>query len=301
VLESIEFPAPVMSISIAPQTQGDREKLGEALGHLADEDPTFTVSYDNETSETVISGMGELHLEVLVERLRREFSVGAQVGRPEVAYRETGTAPVEGEYKHVKQTGGRGQYAHVCLRLEPMAPGRGFSFSNEIKGGDIPAEYIPSVERGVVKAMESGPFAGYPVVDLRVTVFDGSSHEVDSSEFAFTEAARVCFRQLLMQAQPELLEPVMGLEVSAPEEYMGAMTGSICQRRGRVDSMDDRAGTKIIRGMVPLSEMFGYANSIRSLTQGRGSFTMQFEHYEAVPYSIAEEIIRKRREENKIR
>jgi elongation factor G len=301
VLESIEFPAPVMSISITPTSRSDREKMGAALHHLADEDPTFTVSFDEETNETVISGMGELHLEVLVERLKREFSVVGEVGRPEVAYRETGTAIIEGQYKHAKQSGGRGQYGHVYLRLEPSDPGRGFSFENEVKGGNIPSEYIPAVEKGVIKAMTNGPFAGYPVVDMRVTVFDGSSHDVDSSEFAFIEAARVCFRDLFMKSQPELLEPVMSIEVTAPEDFMGPVSGSICQRRGRIEGMDDVGAQKVIRGMVPLSEMFGYANTIRTITSGRGNFSMQFERYEAVPFSIAEEIIKKRREADKIR
>jgi elongation factor G len=301
VLETIEFPAPVISISIKPESRGDSEKMGEALHRLADEDPTFTVSYDDETSETIISGMGELHLEVLVERLKREFSVVCEVGRPEVAYRETATQLVEGDYKHSKQTGGRGQYGHCYLRVEPMDPGRGFSFENEVKGGNIPSEYIPAVEKGVIKAMASGPFAGYPVVDMKVTVYDGSSHDVDSSEFAFIEAARVCFRNLFMKGQPELLEPVMSVEVTAPEEYMGGVSGSICSRRGRIESMDELHGQKVVRGMVPLSEMFGYSNDLRTMTSGRGNFTMHFERYEAVPFSLAEEIIKKRREQNKIR
>jgi len=301
VLESIEFPAPVMSISIKPSSRPDSEKLLTALHRLSDEDPTFTVSFDDETEETIISGMGELHLEVLTERLRREFKVGAEVGRPEVAYRETATAALTGAYKHVKQSGGRGQYAHVCLRLEPTEPGRGFSFFNEVKGGRIPSEYIPAVEKGVIRAMESGPYAGYPVVDMKVTVFDGSSHDVDSSEMAFMRAARVCFRQLFMKAQPELLEPVMSLEVVAPKDYVGPVSGSICQRRGRIEAMDEQGDAKIVRGMVPLNEMFGYANALRTITQGRGNFTMHFEHYETVPFAVAEEIVKKRREQNKIR
>jgi len=301
LLETIEFPAPVMSISIRPEGRGNSEKMSEALQHLADEDPTFRVGFDRETDETIISGMGELHLQVLVERLKREFDLVARVGRPEVAYKETLTAPIEGEYKHVKQTGGRGQYGHVWLRLEPLDPGKGLRFANEVKGGNIPSEYIPAVEKGVIKAMESGPLAGYPVVDLQVTVYDGSSHEVDSSEFAFIEAARVCFRDLFMRAHPVLLEPVMSVEATAPEEFMGPVSGSICQRRGRIETMDQQGPVKIIRGIVPLGEMFGYANTIRTLTQGRGEFTMHFEHYEAVPYSLAEEIIQKRREENKLR
>jgi len=301
LLESIEFPAPVMSISIKPASRTDSEKMGSGLHALAAEDPTFTVAFDDETQETIISGMGELHLEIIVDRLKREFGVMAEIGRPEVAYRETGTANVDGQYKHVKQTGGRGQYGHVYLRLEPQDPGRGFSFANEVKGGNIPSEYIPSVEKGVIKAMASGPYAGYPVVDMEVTVYDGSSHEVDSSEFAFTQAARVCFRQLFLKSNPELLEPVMSVEVSAPEEFMGAVSGSICQRRGRIEGMDEVGGMRVVRGMVPLSEMFGYSNTIRTMTSGRGNFTMHFERYEAVPFSVAEEIIRKRREQNKIR
>jgi len=301
VLESIEFPAPVISISIKPECRGDDEKLGEALHRLSDEDPTFTVKFDDETNETIISGMGELHLEILVERIKREFSVVCEVGRPEVAYRETATQIVDGDYKHSKQTGGRGQYGHCYLRLEPVGPGKGFSFENEVKGGNIPSEFIPSVEKGVIKAMVAGPFAGYPVVDMKVTVFDGSSHEVDSSEFAFIEAGRVCFRNLFMKAQPELLEPVMSVEVTSPEEYMGGVTGSICSRRGRIESMDELHGQKVVRGMVPLSEMFGYSNDLRTMTSGRGNFSMHFERYEAVPFSISEDIIKKRREQNKIR
>ncbi len=301
VLETIEFPAPVISISIKPQSRGDDEKLGEALHRLADEDPTFTVNFDDETSETIISGMGELHLEVLVERLKREFSVMCDVGRPEVAYRETATQIIEGDYKHSKQSGGRGQYGHCYLRLEPEGPGVGFSFDNEVKGGNIPSEYIPAVKKGVIKAMVSGPFAGYPVVDMKVTVYDGSSHDVDSSEFAFIEAARVCFRNLFMKGQPELLEPVMSVEVISPEEYMGGVTGSICSRRGRIESMDELHGAKVVRGMVPLSEMFGYSNDLRTMTSGRGNFSMTFERYEAVPFSIAEDIIKKRHEQNKVR
>jgi elongation factor G len=301
VLESIEFPAPVMSISIKPDSRGDSEKMSEALHDLADEDPTFTVGFDEETEETIIAGMGELHLEVLVERLKREFGVFATIGRPEVAYRETGTCAAEGEYKHVKQSGGRGQYAHVVMRLEPADPGAGFSFENEVKGGNIPSEYIPSVEKGVIQAMQSGPLAGYPVVDVKVTVVDGSAHEVDSSDFAFREAARVCFRRLFAAVRPELLEPVMSVEVTVPEEFMGGASGSICQRRGRIESMDTQGESRVISGMVPLSEMFGYSNVIRTLSQGRGTFTMHFERYEAVPFSLTEEIIRRRREENKIR
>jgi elongation factor G len=299
-LTAIEFPAPVVSISITPDSTADSEKLSNALYKLADEDPTFTVAFDQETGETIISGMGELHLEIIVDRLRREFGVAASVGRPEVAYRETTTQPVDGQYKHVKQSGGRGQYAHVVMRLEPLPAGSGFEFVNDVVGGRIPANFIPSVQKGVVKAMQSGPYAGYPVVDVRVVLTDGSFHEVDSSDFAFQEAARVCFRTLFMKDTPVLLEPVMSVEVATPEEFMGTVTGTICQRRGRVEAMEDKAGQKLIRGMVPLGEMFGYANALRGLTQGRASFSMQFEHYEAVPFFLTEQIIAARRKAGKI-
>lgn len=300
-LESMDFPAPVISISIKPESQGDNEKLGEALHRLADEDPTFIVAFDQETGETIISGMGELHLEIIVDRLRREFGVVASVGRPEVAYRETATGPAEGSYKHSKQSGGRGQYGHVVMRVEPRNPGDGFEFVNQVVGGRIPSEYIPSCEKGVIQALECGPFAGYPVVDMKVTLLDGSYHDVDSSDFAFQIAARQGFKELFMKGNPELLEPVMSIEVTTPDEFMGAVNGTICQRRGRIDAMDERGGMKIVKGMVPLSEMFGYSNTIRSLTQGRASFSMTFEHYEAVPFSIAEEVIKKRRAAGKIR
>ncbi len=299
-LEAIEFPAPVISISIAPESRNDNEKLGEGLRRLADEDPTFTVSFDEETSETIISGMGELHLEIIVDRLRREFGVVATVGRPEVAYRETATTSIEGPYKHVKQSGGRGQFAHIYLRLEPLNPGEGFDFVNEIKGGHVPSEYIPSVEKGVVKGMLSGPYAGYPVVDMRVALYDGSYHDVDSSDFAFQTAGRAGFKELFGKARPQLLEPWMSLEVTTPEDYMGPATSSICQRRGRIESMSDQHGYKIVRGMVPLSEMFGYSNALRTMSQGRATFSMHFEHYEAVPFALAEEIAKKRREAKKV-
>ncbi|MEI7436833.1 MAG: elongation factor G [bacterium] len=300
VLESIEFPSPVMSISIRPESRAEDEKMGHALHSLADEDPTFLVSFDDETKETIISGMGELHLEILVDRMKREFAVVGQVGRPEVAYREAGTTPIKGQHKHIKQTGGRGQYAHVCMIIEPTPPGSGFEFVNAVKGGRIPTQYIPAIEKGVVKAMVHGPFAGYPVVDVRVTVDDGSFHEVDSNEFAFIECARACFKSLFLQSRPQLLEPVMSVEVVTPEDYMGAVTGSLCQRRGRVESMDEQGDYKVVHAFVPLSEMFGYANTVRTISQGRAAFTMHFEHYEAVPFSLAETIIEKRRADNKI-
>ncbi len=301
VLEPIEFPAPVISIAIPPASRNDNEKLGNALYALAQEDPTFVVRYDQETGETIIAGMGELHLEVIVDRLRREFGIECEVGKPEVAYRETIRHMVDGEYKHVKQSGGRGQYAHVCLRIEPQEPGRGFAFVNEVKGGVIPNEYIPAVEKGVIKAMEGGPCGGFPVVDIKVVVHFGSYHEVDSNEFAFVECARQCFRNIFMKGNPQLLEPVMNVEVSVPEEYMGAATGSLCSRRGRVEGMDEKGGMKLIRGFVPLNEMFGYSNAIRTVTQGRGSFTMTFERYEGVPFELAEQIIEKRKKAGKVR
>ena len=300
-LEAIEFPAPVVSISIAPESTADNERLGEALHRLADEDPTFTVAFDKETNETIISGMGELHLEIIVDRLKREFNVAAKVGRPEVAYRETSTVAMEGEGKYIKQSGGHGQYGDVYLRLEPMDAGGGFEFVNEIVGGAIPQNFIPSVEKGVVKAMAHGPFAGYPVVDLRVTLYDGSYHEVDSSDIAFQEAARIGFKQLFLKGQPQLIEPIMSVEVVTPEEFMGPVTSSICQRRGRIESMERKGDTQIVNGIVPLSEMFGYAGALRTLTQGRAGFSMQFEHYEAVPNSIADAIVEKRKAANKIR
>ena len=300
-LESIEFPAPVISIAIRPASRGDNEKLGNALHSLAQEDPTFIVKFDQETGETIISGMGELHLEIIVDRLRREHGVECEVGKPEVAYRETIRHQVEGEYKHVKQSGGRGQYAHVCLRLEPQEAGRGFSFVNEVKGGVIPNEYLPAVEKGVIKAMESGPCGGFPVVDVKVVVYYGSYHEVDSNEFAFVECARQCFKNLFLKGNPQLLEPIMSVEVAVPEEYMGTATGSICSRRGRVEGMDEKAGTKLVHGFVPLGEMFGYSNAIRTVTQGRGTFSMTFERYEGVPFELSETIIEKRKKEGKVR
>ena len=300
-LESIDFPAPVISVAVKPKSRGDNEKLGVALHALAMEDPTFVVTFDQETSETIIAGMGELYLEVIVDRLKREFRVECDVGAPQVAYRETIRKAVESEYKHVKQSGGRGQYAHVCLKLEPQEPGKGFEFVNEVKGGVIPTEYIPAVEKGVRKALESGPLAGFPVVDVKATVYFGSYHEVDSNEFAFITCAMQCFKQGFLKAQPQLLEPVMDVEVVVPEQYMGAANGSINQRRGRVEGMDERGGMKSIKATVPLGEMFGYSNAIRTVTQGRGTFTMIFKQYEAVPASISKEVVEKRIKEGKVR
>ena len=300
-LESIDFPAPVISVAVKPQSRQDNEKLGVALHALAMEDPTFVVSFDQETSETIIAGMGELYLEVIVDRLKREFNVDCDVGAPQVAYRETIQTSVENEYKHVKQSGGRGQYAHVCLRIEPQEPGKEFEFVNEVKGGVIPGEYIPAVEKGVRKALESGPLAGFPVVNVKATVYFGSYHEVDSNEFAFITCAMQCFKQAFMKAKPQLLEPMMDVEVVVPEQYMGAANGSINQRRGRVEGMDERGGMKSIKATVPLGEMFGYSNAIRTVTQGRGTFTMIFKQYEAVPASISKTVIEKRIKEGKVR
>ncbi len=300
-LESIDFPAPVISVAVKPQSRQDNEKLGVALHALAMEDPTFVVTFDQETSETIIAGMGELYLEVIVDRLKREFNVACDVGAPQVAYRETITTSVESEYKHVKQSGGRGQYAHVCLKLEPQEPGKEFEFVNEVKGGVIPTEYIPAVEKGVRKALESGPLAGFPVVNVKATVYFGSYHEVDSNEFAFITCAIQCFKQGFLKAKPQLLEPMMDVEVVVPEQYMGAANGSINQRRGRVEGMDERGGMKSIKATVPLGEMFGYSNAIRTVTQGRGTFTMIFKQYEAVPKNIAQEVIEKRIKEGKVR
>lgn len=299
LLEAIEFPAPVMSVSVKPESRLEGEKLSGALHHLSDEDPTFLMKLDHETKETIISGMGELHLEILIERLKREFGVVVAVGKPEVAFRETGTVVVEGQYKHVKQSGGRGQYAHVWMRVEPMDTGAGFEFVNEVRSGHIPSEYMPAVEKGIIRAMQKGPFAGFPVVDMRVVVFDGSFHEVDSNDYAFQEAGRACFKELFLKSQPELIEPVMSLEVTTPEEFVGPVSGSICQRRGRIDAMEMQGANRIITGMAPLNEMFGYANVIRTVSQGRAFYTMHFERYEAVPFALAEEIVKERRQPRK--
>ena len=295
ILEAIEFPAPVISVSIVPESRADNEKLGKALGLLAEEDPTFLVNFDQETEETVISGMGELHLEIIVDRLKREFGVRAQVGSPQVAYRETITGDSEINKKFVKQTGGKGQYAHVRITLEPLEPGQGFEFVDDISGGRIPKEYIPAVEKGVIDAMAVGVYAGYPVVDVCVTLIDGSYHEVDSSERAFRTAASMAFKEAFSHAGPQLLEPVMSVSVTTPSEYSGSINGHLCSKRGRILSMETEGTAHHIKALVPLSEMFGYATTLRTMTQGRATFTMHFEHYEAVPFSIAEDIVEKRR------
>jgi elongation factor G len=295
VLESIEFPAPVIGVAVKAESRDDRDKLSHALHRLAEEDPTFVVRANQETSEVIISGMGELHLEIIIDRLRREFGVAVISDRPQVAYRETILAPVDHEYKHVKQTGGRGQYAHMVFRIEPTEPGSGFQFEDTVTGGRITREYLAAIQRGIVEEMSAGPYAGFPMVDILVTVEDGSMHEVDSSEQAFRTCGRMGFREACRAAGLELLEPLMNVEVTAPEEYTGPITGNLCSKRGRIVGMDSRANAVILRAMVPLAEMFGYASEVRNLTSGRGTFTMQFEHYETVPYSIAEQIVEDRR------
>jgi elongation factor G len=293
ILEAMEFPAPVISLAIEPKTRPDQEKLGIALGRLAQEDPSFRVTTDRETNQTIISGMGELHLEIIVDRLKREYGVEANVGKPQVAYRETIRKPAKGEEKYVRQTGGRGQYGHAVLEIEPNTPGAGFEFVNEIVGGVIPREYIPAVEKGVVEAMEGGILAGYEMVDVKVRLVYGSFHEVDSSELAFKIAGSIAFKTAARAASPALLEPVMKVEVVTPEEYMGSVTGDINSRRGRIEGMISRTGTQIITAMVPLAEMFGYETDLRSMTQGRASSTMHFHRYEEAPKSVSEEIIAK--------
>ncbi len=291
ILERMEFPEPVISVAIEPKTKADQEKMGVALGRLAAEDPSFRVRTDEETGQTIISGMGELHLEILVDRMRREFSVEANVGKPQVAYRETIRSATKAEGKFVRQSGGRGQYGHCWLEIEPMEPGSGFEFIDKISGGSIPREYIPAVGKGCEEAMANGVLAGYPMVDIRATVVDGSYHDVDSNEMAFKVAGSMGFRAGCAQASPVILEPMMEVEVVTPEDYMGDIVGDLNRRRGRVLGMEDRHGAKVIEAEVPLSEMFGYSTNVRSMSQGRATYTMQFKHYEEVPKNIALEII----------
>ena len=288
ILEKIEFPEPVVSMRIEPKTKQDQEKLGLALKRLSEEDPTFRIKSDEETSETIISGMGELHLEVIVDRMRREFKVEANTGKPQVAYKETIRQKAEAEGKYIRQSGGRGQYGHVWLRLEPQERGKGFEFENEIRGGIVPQEFIPAVEKGVKEAMEKGVVAGYPLVDITVAIFDGSYHEVDSSEIAFKIAASIALQEGARRARPVILEPVMKVEVITPDRFMGDVTGDLNSKRGRIEAIADRLNLKVIGAKVPLSEMFGYATTLRSLTEGRASYTMEFDHYEEVPANIAE-------------
>ena len=294
ILEEMEFPDPVIDVAIEPKTKADQEKMGLALQRLSEEDPTFRTHTDTETGQTIISGMGELHLEIIVDRMLREFKVDANVGRPQVAFKETIRNTVKAEGKFVRQSGGRGQYGHVWIELEPLEPGLGFEFVNKIVGGVVPREYIAPVEAGIKEAMVNGIVAGYPALDIRATLYDGSYHDVDSSEMAFKIAGSMAFKSGAAKAKPVILEPIMRVEVVVPEEYMGDVMGDINSRRGRIEGMEARGNTQVIRGFVPLSEMFGYATDLRSKTQGRGVYTMQMSHYEEVPKNIAEAIIAKR-------
>ena len=294
ILEKMEFPDPVISVAVEPKTKADQEKMGNALQRLAEEDPTFKVHTDPESNQTIISGMGELHLDIIVDRMRREFNVDCTVGKPQVAYRETIRKSVESEGKFIRQTGGHGQYGHCWLRLEPMEPGKGFEFENAVVGGVIPKEFINPIQTGVEAAMEDGVVAGYPMVDIKVTVYDGSYHDVDSSEMAYKVAGSMAFKDGAKKADPVLLEPYMSVEVDVPEEYMGDVIGGLNSRRGRIEGMETENGESRIKGFVPLSEMFGYATGLRSSTQGRGTFTMTFDHYEEVPKAISQQITEER-------
>ena len=294
ILEKMDFPDPVISVAVEPKTKADQEKMSIALSKLAQEDPSFRVKTDEESGQTIISGMGELHLEIIVDRMLREFKVEAEVGQPQVAYRETIRKSVEQEYKYAKQSGGRGQYGHVFLRLEPKEAGSGYEFVNDIKGGVIPKEYIPAVDKGVQEALQNGVLAGYPVEDVKVTVYDGSYHEVDSSEMAFKLAASMGFKEGARKAGAVILEPMGKVEVETPEEYMGDVIGDLNKRRGQINSMDERGGNKVITAFCPLAEMFGYSTDLRSQTQGRATYTMEFDHYDEVPKNVSEEIIKKR-------
>ena len=289
----MEFPEPVIDVAIEPKTKASQGKMGEALAKLAEEDPTFRAHTDKETGQTIISGMGELHLEIIVDRLLREFKVEANVGAPQVAYKETITAPADVDSKYAKQSGGRGQYGHCKVRFEPMDPNgeETFKFESEVVGGNIPKEYIPAVGAGIEEAAQAGILGGYPVLGVKATVYDGSAHEVDSSEMAFHIAGSLAFKDAMRKASPVLLEPIMRVEVTTPEEYMGDVIGDMNGRRGKIEGMDDIGGGKIIRGFVPLAEMFGYSTDLRSRTQGRGNYSMFFERYEQVPKSIQEKIL----------
>jgi elongation factor G len=294
----MEFPEPVIHVAIEPKTKVDQDKLGKALYSLSEEDPTFRVRTDEETGQTVISGMGELHLEVLVDRMLREYNVDATVGKPQVAYRETITQDVKNVvYRHVKQTGGSGQFAHVVISLEPTGPGGGYEFVDKISGGRIPREFIPAVDQGIQQALDAGVLAGYPTVDVRATLVDGSYHDVDSSEMAFKIAGSMAFKEAARKAKPVLLEPIMGVEVVTPDDYMGDVMGDLSSRRGRIEGMEGRGNSQVIRAQVPLSEMFGYSTDLRSRTQGRATYTMQFNSYQQVPEAIAQEIIKRVRGE----
>jgi elongation factor G len=293
VLEKMEFPEPVIQIAIEPKTKADQDKLSDALVKLSDEDPTFKVKVDDETGQTLISGMGELHLEILVDRMRREFKVEANIGKPQVAYRETITQTVQSEGKFVKQSGGRGKFGHVWLEISPNEPGKGYEFENGIVGGVVPKEYIPAVSNGVQEAMRNGVVAGFPVVDIKVRIYDGSYHDVDSDEISFKVAGSMAFQAGARKAKPALLEPIMRVEVTTPEEYLGDVMGDLNSRRGKIEGFNARKDAQVIRCLAPLSEMFGYATRLRSMTQGRAIYTMQFSHYAEVPKAIADEISEK--------
>ena len=290
VLERMEFPDPVIEIAVEPKTKGDQEKMGQALGRLAAEDPSFQVSSDLESGQTIIKGMGELHLEILVDRMKREFKVDASVGQPQVAYRETITIPSSVDYIHKKQTGGAGQFARIKVNFEPLPSGSGFEFKNSVVGGSVPKEFIPGVEKGFRSAMESGPLSGFPVIDLKAELYDGDSHDVDSSVMAFEIASRAAFREGILKAKPALLEPVMRVEVVTPEEYMGDIIGDLNSRRGDVTSMDQQGNARVVGAMVPLANMFGYVNTLRSQSQGRAQFTMHFDHYSEIPQTVSDEV-----------
>ncbi len=290
LLESITFPEPVISVAIEPKTRADQEKMGVALARLAEEDPTFRIRTDEETAQTIIAGMGELHLEIIVDRMKREFKVEANVGRPQVAYKETITQMAEAEGKYIRQSGGRGQYGHCWLRVEPLERGKGFEFEDKVKGGVIPREYIPAIEKGVKEAKDTGVVAGYPIVDIRATVYDGSYHEVDSSEAAFKIAGSLAFKEAVARSKPIVLEPVMKIEVRVPEQFMGEVIGDLNSKRGQIEELKDLLNLKVIDAKVPLAEMFGYSTSLRSMTQGRGSFSMEFSHYAQTPHNVVEQI-----------
>jgi len=295
ILERMDFPEPVIHVAVEPKTKNDQEKMGIALNRLAQEDPSFRVRTDEESGQTIISGMGELHLEIIVDRMKREFSVEANVGAPQVAYREAIKKAVEQEGKFVKQSGGRGQYGHVWIKLEPNEPGKGYEFVDAIKGGTVPREYIPAVDKGLQDTLPNGVLAGFPVVDVKVTLFDGSYHDVDSNENAFKMAASIAFKDAMRKANPALLEPMMAVEVETPEEFMGNVMGDLSGRRGMVQGMEDQAGgIKVVKAEVPLAEMFGYSTQLRSLTQGRATYSMEFKHYSEAPKNVAEAIINKK-------
>ncbi len=298
ILERMDFPEPVISVAVEPKTKADQEKMGVALGKLAQEDPSFRVKTDEESGQTIISGMGELHLEILVDRMKREFAVEAEVGAPQVAYRETIKNATKVEYKYAKQSGGKGQYGHVYLEIKPLPADseENYIFHNKIKGGSVPKEYIPAVDKGCIEAMAGGILAGYPLVNIEVTLYDGSYHDVDSSEMAFKLAASMGFKQGCRsnEAKAIILEPMMRVEIETPEDYMGDVIGDVNKRRGQVQSMDDRAGVKLVVAMIPLSEMFGYSTDLRSMSQGRATYSMIFDNYSEVPRNVAEEIMKKR-------